>query len=182
MLTHLGDAGVYELLSASIMYLLICSTPKVNYTSHGISPLPHSIPTRLNREILVILPNWLGDAVMATPLKLFKIYPDAELTLVGSYVSIEALKYHPQCKRHTVDETKKGESVSQYLPICESVRQHDLAITFRNQLHSSLLLFWSGSAILWGVKAGILLYLLTHAIKPTHPSHLVEQYRDSPKP
>ncbi|MBD3809948.1 MAG: ADP-heptose--LPS heptosyltransferase, partial [Sulfuricurvum sp.] len=38
--------------------------------------------------ILIILPNWLGDAVMATPAieALCHIYPDAELTLVGSFV------------------------------------------------------------------------------------------------
>ena len=60
-------------------------------------------------KILILLPNWLGDAVMATPAieALCVIYPDAQLTLVGSYVSIEALKHHPQCIRFYVDETKK---------------------------------------------------------------------------
>jgi ADP-heptose:LPS heptosyltransferase len=86
------------------------------------SPLLHSIPIRLNREdYSSFLPNWLGDAVMATPdtrSSLHSSIPKAELTLVGSYVSIEALKYHPQCKRHYVDETKKGGNrLYQYLPI-----------------------------------------------------------------
>jgi heptosyltransferase-2 len=60
--------------------------------------------------ILIILPNWLGDAVMATPAMeaLCAIYPKAKLTLVGSYVSVEALKHHPQCVRSFVDETKKS--------------------------------------------------------------------------
>lgn len=131
--------------------------------------------------LLVILPNWLGDAVMATPAieALCSLYPDAELTLVGSYVSIEALKYHPQCKRHYVDETKKGGNrfLNTYR-FAKELGVHDMAITFRNQLHSSLLLFWSGSAITAGRRSWHSALLLKHAIKPSHPSHLVEQYRD----
>lgn len=132
-------------------------------------------------KILIILPNWLGDAVMATPAieALCTLYPDAELTLVGSFVSIEALKYHPQCKRHYVDETKKGGNrfLNTYR-FAKALGHHDLAITFRNQLHSSLLLFWSGSEITAGRRSWHSSLLLKHAIKPSHPSHLVEQYRD----
>ncbi len=141
-------------------------------------------------KILVILPNWLGDAVMATPAieALCEIYPEADLTLVGSYVSIEALKHHPRCVRHYIDETKKGGNrfVNTYR-FAQELGAHDLAITFRNQVHSTLLLYWSGSRISAGRASWHSRMLLTHSIKPSHPSHLVEQYRDiaqslSPKP
>jgi heptosyltransferase II len=132
-------------------------------------------------KLLVILPNWLGDAVMATPATeaLCRIYPEAELTLVGSFVSIEALKYHPQCKRHYVDETKKGGNrfLNTYR-FAQEIGVHDMAITFRNQLHSTLLLYWSGTPITAGRRSWHSALLLKHAIKPSHPSHLVEQYRD----
>ena len=132
-------------------------------------------------KILIILPNWLGDAVMATPAieALCNVYPNAELTMVGSFVSIEALKYHPQCKRHYIDETKKGGNrfVNTYR-FAKELGAHDLAITFRNQLHSSLLLFWSGTPTTAGRHSWHSSFLLKHAIKPIHPSHLVEQYRD----
>jgi heptosyltransferase II len=132
-------------------------------------------------KILIILPNWLGDAVMATPAieAVCKIYPNAELTLVGSFVSIEALKYHPQCKRHTIDETKKGGNrfINTYR-FAKVLGVHDMAITFRNQLHSSLLLYWSGTPITAGRRSWHSSLLLKHSIKPHHPSHLVEQYRD----
>lgn len=132
-------------------------------------------------KILIILPNWLGDAIMATPAleALCKLYPDAKLTLVGSYVSIEAFKYHPNCIRHYVDETKKGGNrfVNTYR-FAKELGAHDMAITFRNQLHSSLLLFWSGTPITTGRRSWHSLFLLTRSIKPAHPSHLVEQYRD----
>ena len=46
-------------------------------------------------KILIILPNWLGDALMATPAieHLGVLYPEAEFTFVGSFVSVEAVKY-----------------------------------------------------------------------------------------
>lgn len=132
-------------------------------------------------KILIILPNWLGDAVMATPAieALCNVYPSAELTMVGSFVSVEALKYHPRCKRHYVDVTKKGGNrfVNTYR-FAKELGAHDLAITFRNQLHSSLLLFWSGTPVTAGRHSWHSSFLLKHSIKPVHPSHLVEQYRD----
>jgi len=132
-------------------------------------------------KILIILPNWLGDAIMATPAieALCVIYPDAQLTFVGSYVSIEALKHHPQCVRSYVDETKKeGNRFLNTYRFAKELGVHDMAITFRNQLHSSLLLHWSGTPITTGRASWHSRLLLTHAIKPAHPSHLVEQYRD----
>ncbi|MGZ5208893.1 MAG: lipopolysaccharide heptosyltransferase II [Sulfuricurvum sp.] len=132
-------------------------------------------------KILIILPNWLGDAVMATPAieALCNVYPQAQLTLVGSYVSIEALKHYPQCVRHYVDETKKGGNrLLNTYRFAKELGRHDMGITFRNQLHSSLLLFWSGTSITAGRSAWHSSLLLTHAIKPSHPSHLVEQYAD----
>ena len=132
-------------------------------------------------KILIILPNWLGDAIMATPAieALCVIYPDAQLTMVGSYVSIEALKHHPQCVRSYVDETKKeGNRFLNTYRFAKRLGVHDMAITFRNQLHSSLLLRCSGTPITAGRASWHSHLLLTHAIKPAHPSHLVEQYRD----
>lgn len=131
--------------------------------------------------ILILLPNWLGDAIMATPAieALCRVYPEAELTLVGSYVSIEALKYHPQCKRYHIDETKKGGNrfLNTY-QFAKELGYHDMAITFRNQFYSSLLLYWSSTQLTAGRKSWHSSFLLKHAIKPSHPSHLVEQYRD----
>ncbi|MFA5216026.1 lipopolysaccharide heptosyltransferase II [Sulfuricurvum sp.] len=132
-------------------------------------------------KILIILPNWLGDAVMATPAieALCEVYPEAELTLVGSYVSIEALKHHPKCVNSYVDETKKGGNrFANTYKFAIKIGKHDVAITFRNQLHSSLLLFWSGTPITTGRRSWHSRLLLSHSIKPSHPSHLVEQYRD----
>ena len=49
-------------------------------------------------KILIELPSWLGDAVMATPAieNLTDNYDNSEITLIGSEVSIETLKNHPK--------------------------------------------------------------------------------------
>ncbi len=141
-------------------------------------------------KLLIILPNWLGDALMATPAieALCKVYPDATLTLVGSYVSLEALKHHPQCTRAYVDETKKGGNrfLNTYR-FAKLLGVHDMGITFRNQLHSSLLLRLSGTRITAARSSWHSRALLSHPVKPNRPAHLVEQYLDiaqalSPKP
>ena len=49
-------------------------------------------------RVLIELPTWLGDAVMATPAieNLVNFQNEVEITLIGSFVSIEALKNHPK--------------------------------------------------------------------------------------
>ena len=49
-------------------------------------------------RILIELPSWLGDAVMATPAieNLVNYYDESEVILIGSFISIEALKNHPR--------------------------------------------------------------------------------------
>ena len=49
-------------------------------------------------RILIELPTWLGDAVMSTPAieNLVNYYDESEVILIGSFISIEALKNHPR--------------------------------------------------------------------------------------
>lgn len=134
-----------------------------------------------SRKILVILPNWLGDAVMATPAieLLSKYHPNSKFTFVGSYVSIEAIKYHPLCENAIVDETKK--SSNRFLATYKLARklgQFDLAISFRNQIHSSLLLRFTGTVICIAKKSWHSMLLLSHTPKILSNKHLSEQYAE----
>jgi heptosyltransferase-2 len=130
-------------------------------------------------KILVILPNWLGDAIMATPAieLLSKHYPNASFTFVGSYVSIEALKYHPLCEKAIVDETKKAPSrlLATY-KLAKELGEFSLAITFRNQLHSSLLLRLTKTVICLAKSSWHSRLLLSHTPHIKADRHLVEQY------
>ncbi|MBU0720562.1 lipopolysaccharide heptosyltransferase II [bacterium] len=130
-------------------------------------------------KILIILPNWLGDAVMATPAieLLSSYYPHAEFTFVGSYASIEALKYHPNCTKAVVDETKKAPNrfVATY-KLAKSLGEFHLALTFRNQLHSSLLLRFTNTVVCIAKRSWHSLFLLSHTPKISTHQHLSIQY------
>ena len=130
-------------------------------------------------RVLVILPNWLGDAVMATPAieLLAKHYPNARFTFVGSHVSIEALKHHPKCQNAIVDETKKAPSrlLATY-KLAKELGEFHLAISFRNQLHASLLLRFTGTVICIAKSSWHSRLLLSHTPKISAKQHLVNQY------
>ncbi len=91
-------------------------------------------------KIVIEPPTWLGDAVMATPAieALLEVYPDAEVTLVGSLLSTEALKSHPQVvKSELLDKglfalRRKAKKLGYF----------DLAITFRSSARSAWFQFF----------------------------------------
>ncbi|QOP40808.1 lipopolysaccharide heptosyltransferase II [Sulfurimonas marina] len=130
-------------------------------------------------RILVVLPNWLGDAVMATPAieLLAKYYENAHFTFIGSYVSIEALKHHPLCESAIVDETKKASSrLAATYKLAKQLGRFDLAITFRNQIHSSTLLRFTDTVLTVARKSWHSQLLLSHIPKIKTDQHLVQQY------
>ena len=58
-------------------------------------------------KVLIELPTWLGDTVMSTSAieNLVDHFDDVEITLLGSYVSVEVLKNHPNViKTHVLDK------------------------------------------------------------------------------
>jgi len=130
-------------------------------------------------KILIILPNWLGAAVMATPAieLLAQHYPDAKFTFVGSYASIEALKHHPLCERAVIDKTKQAASrLFATYRLAKELGTFSLAITFRKQLHSSLLLRFTGTRLTIARDAWHARLLLSHTPKISTAQHLVKQY------
>ncbi len=130
-------------------------------------------------NILIILPNWLGDAVMATPAieLLCNANPNATLTLVGSHASIEALKHHPLCTRYYVDKTKtSGNRLLNIYRFAKTLGPHSLAITFRNQSYSSILLYLTRSKTTAARKSLHSVILLRHTPKLPLSIHLAEQY------
>ena len=132
-------------------------------------------------KILIILPNWLGDAVMTTPaIELLALhYPNAKFTFVGSFVSIEALKHHPLCEKAVVDETKKAKNrlIATY-KLAKELGEFSLAITFRNQLHSSLLLRFTNTVVCCARQSWHSIFLLSHTPKIQTNQHLVKQYAE----
>ena len=131
-------------------------------------------------KILIVLPNWLGDALMATPAieHICSLYPDAKLTFVGSYVSIEAIKYHPRAEASYVDNTKKeGNRLKATYTFAKKLGSFDIAITFRTNLYSSLLLKLTSSKITIGRKA-LHTFLLSKPLSLSREVHLSKQYNN----
>lgn len=130
-------------------------------------------------RILVVLPNWLGDAAMATPAieLLAKYYDNVHFTFVGSYVSIEALKHHPLCENAIVDETKKASSrLAATYKLAKQLGRFDLAVTFRNQIHSSTLLRFTDTVLTLARRSWHSQLLLSHTPKISTEQHLAKQY------
>ncbi|MDY0117089.1 MAG: lipopolysaccharide heptosyltransferase II [Sulfurimonadaceae bacterium] len=132
-------------------------------------------------KILIILPNWLGDAIMSTPAieLLAQKYPHAMFTFVGSYASIEAMKHHPRCEKAIVDMTKKSANrfVATY-KLAKELGEFHLAVSFRNQLHATLLLRFTNTVVCCARKSWHAMFLLSHAPQINTKQHLVLQYCD----
>lgn len=96
-------------------------------------------------NILIELPTWLGDTVMATPSieALVKKYPHAKITFFGSLVSTEALKAHPNSLHIVLDESKEKSQRALWLyKTAKNLGSFDLAVSFRSSLASKLFLWF----------------------------------------
>ncbi|MCT7909791.1 glycosyltransferase family 9 protein [Arcobacter lacus] len=97
------------------------------------------------KEIFIEIPSWLGDAIMATPAieNLIKTYPDAQITLLGSFVSSQAFQGYPNIKRVIIDDTKKsGNRYKNLISLAKSIGRVDLAISFRRSISSKFMMFF----------------------------------------
>ena len=90
-------------------------------------------------KIFIELPTWLGDSVMASPAieNLVNFFSDTEITLMGSVVSIEALKNNPKVTKTYVLEKN-------YFNLYKTVKhlgEFDLFISFRGSFRSRFMKF-----------------------------------------
>ncbi|WP_419767110.1 glycosyltransferase family 9 protein [Arcobacter sp.] len=97
------------------------------------------------KKIFIEIPTWLGDAIMATPAieNIIKTYPNAKITLLGSYVSIQAFANYKNIEKVIVDDTKKkGNRYVNLYKLSKKIGKVDFAISFRRSISSKLLLFF----------------------------------------
>jgi len=85
-------------------------------------------------RILIELPTWLGDAIMVTPAieNLVNYYDEPEVILIGSLVSIDALKNHPRISNTYVIRKK----YSSLYKISKKLGQFDIFFSFRGSFRS----------------------------------------------
>jgi heptosyltransferase-2 len=90
-------------------------------------------------KILIELPTWLGDCVMATPAieNIVNFHNDVEITFIGSFVSIEALKNHPKAIKTFVLDKK----YTSLYKISRDLGNFDVFFSFRSSIRSKFLKF-----------------------------------------
>jgi len=130
-------------------------------------------------RILIRLPNWLGDAVMATAAieSLKASYKDAHFTFVGSSAAISLFALDDRVERLVVDEGKN--SKSRVLWLYKKARElgsFDIAITFQNSFLSALFLLFTGSKTRVGYAKEFRSICLTRAPRENKKSHQVLRY------
>jgi heptosyltransferase II len=88
-------------------------------------------------KILIELPTWLGDSIMATPAieNLSEFYSNAKIILIGSELSVELLKNHPKVTKAYVI----NKNYLEIYKISKSIAKVDLYLSFRNSFRSKYL-------------------------------------------
>lgn len=124
-------------------------------------------------NILIRLPNWLGDAVMATfALEiLYRTYPNAHFYFVGSKVSCALFNHYPNTTT-IVDNSKQAKfrvlalyRLARAIPFCE------IALTFQNNFLSALFLFFNRAKKRIGYANELRSLLLNIALKKPKKLH-----------
>lgn len=96
-------------------------------------------------KIFIEIPTWLGDAIMTTPAveNIIKTYPDAKITLLGSFVSTQAFVGFKNIERIVIDDTKKsGNRYINLIKLAKSIGKVDIALSFRRSISSKFMMFF----------------------------------------
>ena len=91
-------------------------------------------------KILIELPTWLGDCVMATPAieNIVNFDNDVQITFIGSFVVIEAMKNHPKVVKTVVLDKKYGVLYK----TARNLGEFDYFFSFRSSLRTKFLKFF----------------------------------------
>lgn len=90
-------------------------------------------------KVLIEVPTWLGDCVMATPAieNIVKRHPNCEITIFGTLVAVAIFKQHPNVQKTIIDNSRQAFSRFMALAkIAKTAGQFDLVLSFRRQFSS----------------------------------------------
>ena len=96
-------------------------------------------------KLLIELPTWLGDAVMATPAieNIISHFKNVEITLIGSFVSVEALQNHPR----VIQTFFVDKRFSNFYKTLIDLDEFDLFFSFRGSLRAKLFKLFVSSKV-----------------------------------
>src|SRR5262245_43744361 len=124
---------------------------------------------RPNMRIALLLPNWIGDAVMATPAirALRERFPDARIIGVGKPYVAGVLEGSPRIDEW-IDFDKRGPRSQRFRSVARRLRQEpiELAVIFPNSFRTALLARLSGCRRRIGFARYGRSFLLTDRLQP----------------
>jgi heptosyltransferase-2 len=121
------------------------------------------------QNIMVRPPNWIGDAVMATPAMgaIRATFPDARITVVANPTVAELLSPHPYCDRAIVLDKRGAERGPWgFFRFCMMLgsQKFDLAILLQNAIEAAIMARLSGVGLRAGFSTDGRGFLLTHPV------------------
>jgi heptosyltransferase II len=133
-------------------------------------------------HLVILAPNWLGDAVMALPAiaDVRRAAPGVAIALAARPAIAPRFQLVPQVNETIVlprPPAVRDIAAWRSLGARLSDRRFDTALLFPNSLHSALLVLRAGIPERWGYRAGWRGALLTRAIERTSGLHQIDFYQ-----
>jgi len=130
-------------------------------------------------NLLIRVPNWLGDAVMAKYAldSLKELYNKPNITLLGRKNILDFYRLDGYGYSFVEDTTKNSRCrLSAAIKLGLSIQSHDIALTFQNSFLSALTLFFTNSPVRVGFGNEFRSFLLTHSLKKNSTNHQAYEY------
>src|SRR4051812_23701342 len=134
------------------------------------------------KRLVILSPNWLGDAVMALPAiaDVRRAAPNVSITIAGRPAIAPLFELVPDCDETIVLPKPAGiGSLARWPALgAELINgRFDTALLLPNSMHAALLVSRAGIPERWGYRGGWRGRLLTRAIPRSAGLHQVEFYR-----
>ena len=133
---------------------------------------------------MVRMPNWIGDAVMATPAlaAIRRTFPQAQVTVVANSLVTELFVTHPDCDRVIRFDKRSGPGgIGALWRFCRELRRErfDLAVLLQNAFEAAAMALLAGIPRRAGYATdgrGLLLTDRVPAVDKKHGLHHVDYY------
>lgn len=130
------------------------------------------------------MPNWIGDAVMATPAlgAVRATFPKAHITVVANPMVAELFAFHPDCDQVIrFERNSRHAGIGGFWRFCRSLRNErfDMAILFQNAIEAAVMAVLAGIPRRVGYFTECRRLLLTNGVNTAdkkHGLHHVDYY------
>lgn len=133
------------------------------------------------KDLVILAPNWLGDAVMALPAiaDVRRAAPDARIVAAARPAVAPLFALVPEVDDTMVLGRASLGDVGSWRAIGAELtdRGFDTALVLPNSIHSALIPFRAGIAQRWGYGSALRARLLSRAIARSSTMHQVDYYR-----